>query len=158
MAIEMNEIFIYLTFTIIMISLKCSAKLETGELQPGLSLLLPLFDDVLFALSWFYHSNPLFLCASRFQKTEAWEKDKTRADMEEYVWEDSPSQKNILETLLRMYPLKEKPEDEGGAQEELLGRPEVQEYKNSVTKLKNEGETESNMQQYKEAVKKLLNI
>lgn len=76
--------------------------------------------------------------------------------MEEYVWEDSPSQKNILETLLRL--LKEQPENEGGVREELLGRPEVQEYKNSVTKLKNEGETESNMQQYKEAVKKLLNI
>lgn len=78
--------------------------------------------------------------------------------MEEYVWEDSPSQKNILEILLRIHQLKEKPEDEGGVREELLGRPEVQEYKNSVTKLKNEGETESNMQQYKEAVKKLLNI
>lgn len=78
--------------------------------------------------------------------------------MEEYVWEDSPSQKNILETLLRMRPLKEQLEDEGGVREDLLGRPEVQEYKNSVTKLKNEGETESNMQQYKEAVKKLLNI
>lgn len=79
--------------------------------------------------------------------------------MEEYVWEDSHSQKNILETLLRTHPLiKGKLEDEGGVREELLGRPEVQEYKNSVTKLKNEGETESNMQQYKEAVKKLLNI
>lgn len=78
--------------------------------------------------------------------------------MEEYVWEDSPSQKNILETLLRMSPPKEKPEDKGEVREELLGRPEVQEYKNSVTKLKNEGETESNMQQYKEAVKKLLMI
>ncbi|GAA6095746.1 28S ribosomal protein S35, mitochondrial [Tachysurus ichikawai] len=91
-------------------------------------------------------------------KTEAWEKDKTRADMEEYVWEDSPSQKNILETLLRMRPAQENFEEEGGVREELLGRPEVQEYKNSVTKLKNEGETENNMQQYKEAVKKLLNI
>lgn len=84
--------------------------------------------------------------------------EKTRADMEEYVWEDSPSQKNILETLVRMNPSEEKPEDEGGVREVLLGRPEVQEYRNSVTKLKNEGETGSNMQQYKEAVKKLLNI
>lgn len=76
--------------------------------------------------------------------------------MEEYVWEDSPSQKNILETLVRMRPPEEK--DEGGAREELLGRPEVQEYRNSVTKLKNEGETERNMHRYKEAVKKLLHI
>lgn len=100
----------------------------------------------------------MMMSASVFQKTEPWEKDKTRADMEEYVWEDSPSQKNILETLVRMHPLKQTAEDEEGVRDELLGRPEVQEYKNSVTKLKNEGETESNMQQYKEAVKKLLNI
>ncbi|KAM9495471.1 small ribosomal subunit protein mS35 [Clarias gariepinus] len=108
------------------------------------------YDYAMYLLTVLYHES---------WKTEAWEKDKTRADMEEYVWEDSPSQKNILETLLRTHPLiKGKLEDEGGVREELLGRPEVQEYKNSVTKLKNEGETESNMQQYKEAVKKLLNI
>ncbi|KAI4874315.1 hypothetical protein NFI96_013944 [Prochilodus magdalenae] len=104
------------------------------------------YDYAMYLLTVLYHES---------WKTEAWEKEKTRTDMEEYVWEDSPSQKNILETLLRMQPLEEK---EGGVQEELLGRAEVQEYKDSVTKLKNEGETESNMQQYKEAVKKLLNI
>ncbi|KAI5100271.1 28S ribosomal protein S35, mitochondrial precursor, partial [Silurus meridionalis] len=107
------------------------------------------YDYAMYLLTVLYHES---------WKTEAWEKDKTRADMEEYVWEDSPSQKNVLETLLRMHSLKEKPEDEGAVREELLRRTEVQEYKNSVTKLKNEGETESNMLQYKEAVKKLLNI
>ncbi|TSK13436.1 28S ribosomal protein S35, mitochondrial [Bagarius yarrelli] len=107
------------------------------------------YDYAMYLLTVLYHES---------WKTETWEKEKTRADMEEYVWEDSPSQKNILETLLRMHSLKEQPEEEEGVREELLGRPEVQEYKNSVTKLKNEGETESNMQQYKEAVKKLLNI
>ncbi|XP_017556682.1 28S ribosomal protein S35, mitochondrial [Pygocentrus nattereri] len=106
------------------------------------------YDYAMYLLTVLYHES---------WKTEAWEKEKTRADMEEYVWEDSPSQKNILETLLRMRPLGEK-EEEGEVREELLGRVEVQEYKDSVTKLKNEGETETNMQQYKEAVKKLLNI
>ncbi|KAL6474521.1 hypothetical protein MHYP_G00180820 [Metynnis hypsauchen] len=106
------------------------------------------YDYAMYLLTVLYHES---------WKTEAWEKEKTRADMEEYVWEDSPSQKNILETLLRMRPLGEK-EEEGEVREELLGRTEVQAYKDSVTKLKNEGETESNMQQYKEAVKKLLNI
>ncbi|XP_036432285.1 28S ribosomal protein S35, mitochondrial [Colossoma macropomum] len=106
------------------------------------------YNYAMYLLTVLYHES---------WKTEAWEKEKTRADMEEYVWEDSLSQKNILETLLRMRPLGEK-EEEGEVREELLGRAEVQEYKDSVTKLKNEGETESNMQQYKEAVKKLLNI
>ncbi|XP_015456322.3 28S ribosomal protein S35, mitochondrial isoform X1 [Astyanax mexicanus] len=105
-------------------------------------------DYAMYMLTVLYHES---------WKIEAWEKEKTRADMEEYVWEDSPSQKNILETLLRIRPLSEQ-QEEGEVREELLGREEVQEYKDSVTKLKNEGETEGNMQQYKEAVKKLLSI
>lgn len=78
------------------------------------------------------------------------------ADMEEYIWEDSPSQKNILDLLVR---LKVAGEGEGEAvREELLERPQVQEYKDSVTRLKNEGDSESTVLQYREAVKKLLNL
>lgn len=92
------------------------------------------------------------------QKTEAWEQEKTRADMEEYDWEDSPSQKNILETLVRMRRLGARDEVEGGGREELLGQATVQEYRDAMVELKNEGETEENLRKYKEAVKKLLNI
>lgn len=74
--------------------------------------------------------------------------------MEEYEWEDSPSQKNLLETLVRMRPLGARDE----VREEVLGQTEVQEYRDTVVKMKNEGETEDNIQKYKEAVKKLLNI
>ncbi|XP_076863159.1 small ribosomal subunit protein mS35 isoform X2 [Brachyhypopomus gauderio] len=105
------------------------------------------YDYAMYLLTVLYHES---------WKTEEWEKEKTRADMEEYVWEDSPSQKNVLETLLRMHPVEK--HEEGGVSEEVLGRPEVQEYKVSVTQLKNDGETEDNLQQYKEAVKKLLSI
>ncbi|XP_029009228.1 28S ribosomal protein S35, mitochondrial [Betta splendens] len=87
-------------------------------------------------------------------KTEAWEAEKTVADMEEYSWEDSPSQKSMLDTLLRM----KAGGDGEEAQEQLLGRSEVQEYKDSVTRLKNEGDSESTLLQYKEAVKKVLNL
>lgn len=90
------------------------------------------------------------------QKTEAWEAEKTVADMEEYSWEDSPSQRNILGTLVRMKMAREGEGEE--VREQLLGRKEVQEYKDSVTRLKNEGESESHVLQYKEAVKKLLNL
>uniref|UniRef100_A0A3Q3N393 Mitochondrial ribosomal protein S35 n=1 Tax=Mastacembelus armatus TaxID=205130 RepID=A0A3Q3N393_9TELE len=89
-------------------------------------------------------------------KTEAWEAEKTVADMEEYSWENSPSQKNILDMLLRMTVVGEGEGKE--VQEQLLGRREVQEYKDSVTRLKNEGESESTILQYKEAVKKVLNL
>lgn len=86
------------------------------------------------------------------QKTETWEAEKTAADMEEYSWEYSPSQRNILEVLARG-------EREGeGVREELLGRKEVQEYRESVTRLKNQGENEATIAQYKEAVKKVLSL
>lgn len=78
------------------------------------------------------------------------------ADMEEYNWEDSRSQKNLLDTLVRMKVAGEAEGEE--VREQLLGRREVQEYKDSVTRLKNEGENESTMLQYKEAVKKVLNL
>ncbi|XP_075998732.1 small ribosomal subunit protein mS35 [Genypterus blacodes] len=102
-------------------------------------------DYAMYLLTVLYHES---------WKTEAWEAEKTVADMEEYSWEDSPSQKNILDTLVRM-----KAEGEGeGLHEELLGRREVQEYKDSVTRLKIEGESESTMLQYSQAVKKVLNL
>lgn len=78
------------------------------------------------------------------------------ADMEEYSWEESPSQKNILDTLLCM---KVAGEDDGEeVREQLLGKKEMQEYKDSVIRLKNEGDSESGVLQYKEAVKKVLNL
>ncbi|XP_048014030.1 28S ribosomal protein S35, mitochondrial [Megalobrama amblycephala] len=107
------------------------------------------YDYAMYLLTVLYHES---------WKTEAWEQEKTRADMEEYEWEDSPSQKNVLETLLRMRPLGAKDEVEEGTREELLGQPAVQEYRDAMVGLKNEGETEENLRKYKEAVKKLLNI
>lgn len=90
------------------------------------------------------------------QKTEAWEAEKTVADMEEYSWEESPSQKNLLDILVRMKVAGEGEGEE--VREQLLGRREVQEYKDSVTRLKNEGDSDSTMLQYKEAVKKVFNL
>ncbi|XP_060634092.2 small ribosomal subunit protein mS35 [Anolis sagrei] len=88
-------------------------------------------------------------------KTETWEKDKTEADMEEYVWENSPSEQNVLDTLLRIRSA-EKIQDIN--KETLLGSDIIMSYKNSVVALRNEGETEKNLSQYKESVKKLLNL
>lgn len=90
-----------------------------------------------------------------FQKTEMWESEKTEEDMEEYIWENSCSQKNALDTLLR---IKASENVSNVTKEELLASEVVKNYRNSVIALKNEGETENNMSQYKESVKKLLNI
>ncbi|XP_028287771.1 small ribosomal subunit protein mS35 [Parambassis ranga] len=104
-------------------------------------------DYAMYLLTVLYHES---------WKIEAWEAEKTVADMEEYSWEESPSQKNILDTLLRMKVAGE--EDGEEVREQLLGKKEMQEYKDSVIRLKNEGESESSLLQYKEAVKKVLNL
>ncbi|XP_061332303.1 small ribosomal subunit protein mS35 [Pezoporus flaviventris] len=88
-------------------------------------------------------------------KTETWESEKAEEDMEEYIWENSRSQKNALDTLLR---IKASENVSSVTKEELLASEVVKNYRNSVIALKNEGETENNMSQYKESVKKLLNI
>ncbi|XP_015255715.1 PREDICTED: 28S ribosomal protein S35, mitochondrial [Cyprinodon variegatus] len=105
------------------------------------------YEYAMYLLTVLYHES---------WKIEAWEAEKTAADMEEYSWEDSPSQKNILDTLLRMKVAGEGEEAE--VREQLLARGEVQEYKDSVVRLKNEGANENSMLQYKEAVKKVLNV
>lgn len=111
-----------------------------------------------FIFSWWCEAvvPPTYIYLFLFQKIEPWEAEKTRADMEEYSWEDSTSQKNILDTLLRINAAGEGEEAE--VRKQLLGREEVQEYKDSVERLKNEEASESNMLRYKEAVRKVLKV
>lgn len=90
-----------------------------------------------------------------FQKTEDWEKNKTEADMEEYIWTNSSSEKNILETLLQIKAAEKNLEV---TKEELLGTKEIEDYKKCVVSLKNEGDSEHTLSQYKDSVKRLLNL
>ncbi|XP_015445529.1 28S ribosomal protein S35, mitochondrial isoform X3 [Pteropus alecto] len=89
------------------------------------------------------------------RKTEEWEKNKTEADLEEYIWENSSSEKNILKTLLQIKAAEKNLEVN---KEELLGTKEVEDYKKSVVRLKNEGDNENTLSHYKESVKRLLNL
>lgn len=75
--------------------------------------------------------------------------------MLEYVWENSVSEKNALGTLLQIRAA-EKTEEI--SREDLLASKVMQDYKKSVVLLKNEGETEKNLLEYKNSVKRLLNI
>ncbi|XP_005364669.1 28S ribosomal protein S35, mitochondrial isoform X1 [Microtus ochrogaster] len=104
------------------------------------------YDYALYLLTVLYHES---------WKTEEWEKNKTEEDMEEYVWENSSSENNALRTLLQM-----RAAESGVApsRDELLGTREVEDYRKSVVQLKNEGENEANLTQYKESVKRLLNL
>lgn len=90
-----------------------------------------------------------------FQKTEEWEKNKTEEDMDEYVWAKSSSENSVLQTLLQMRAAES---SVAPSREELLGTKEVEDYQKCVVRLKNEGENEASLAQYKESVKRLLNL
>ncbi|KAJ8262350.1 hypothetical protein GJAV_G00165440 [Gymnothorax javanicus] len=108
-------------------------------------------DYAMYLLTVLYHES---------WKMEPWEQEKTLADMEEYSWEDSASQKAVLDWLQRVRG-EELAGTEGGAEGgdvELLDSAEVRAYGESVSRIKNEGETESSVLQYREAVKRILNL
>ncbi|XP_043564815.1 28S ribosomal protein S35, mitochondrial [Chiloscyllium plagiosum] len=103
------------------------------------------YDYAMYLLTVLYHES---------WKTEAWELDKTEADMDEYIWENSQSEKNALDTIFRMKKAEKLP----ASKEDIISSPEVHNYKLSVVNIKNEGETENSILQYKESVKKLLKL
>lgn len=70
------------------------------------------------------------------------------------MWENSPSERSIVDTLLRMRPTDKGPH----TREELLDSPEVGEYRRCVVSLKNQGDSEQALSQYKESVKRLLSL
>ncbi|GAB1291445.1 28S ribosomal protein S35, mitochondrial [Apodemus speciosus] len=103
-------------------------------------------DYAVYLLTVLYHES---------WKTEEWEKNKTEEDMDEYVWAKSSSESSVLQTLLRMRAAES---SAAPSREELLGTRAVEEYQKCVVRLKNEGESEESLAQYKESVKRLLNL
>ncbi|XP_067906717.1 small ribosomal subunit protein mS35 [Heterodontus francisci] len=104
------------------------------------------YDYAMYLLTVLYHES---------WKTEVWELNKTEADMDEYIWENSQSEKNALDTIFRMKEAENLP---SVPKEEVINSPVVHDYKKSVVNIKNVGETEDSILQYKESVKKLLNL
>nr|XP_048288660.1 28S ribosomal protein S35, mitochondrial isoform X1 [Myodes glareolus] len=104
------------------------------------------YDYALYLLTVLYHES---------WKTEEWEKTKTEEDMEEYVWENSSSENNAVRTLMQIRAAESAA---APSRDQLLGTREVEDYRKSVIRLKNEGENEANLTQYKESVKRLLNL
>lgn len=104
------------------------------------------YDYAMYLLTVLYHES---------WKTEEWEKNKTEEDMDEYVWAKSSSENSVLQTLLQMRAAES---SVAPSREELLGTKEVEDYQKCVVRLKNEGENEASLAQYKESVKRLLNL
>ncbi|OXU24525.1 hypothetical protein TSAR_001682 [Trichomalopsis sarcophagae] len=80
-------------------------------------------------------------------RKEAWEEEKTLADMEYYDWDKEQSRKN----LVTIYTWPEIPQDY-----DYERIPHATEYKIAVADLMNNGEDDYSVTKYKEAVKKLL--
>ncbi|XP_056373825.1 28S ribosomal protein S35, mitochondrial [Hyla sarda] len=99
-------------------------------------------DYVMYLLTVLYHES---------WKTEAWESEKEEGDMDEYIWEGSKSQQNVLDTLARL-------PGNSASSEEILQSASVQEYRQAMLNLRNQGESEESVSCYKESVKKLLGV
>ncbi|XP_071548673.1 small ribosomal subunit protein mS35 [Panulirus ornatus] len=77
-------------------------------------------------------------------KTEPWEHEKEVADRERYIWEGSSSQA-AAQTIIN-------------AKEESTPEEVIKEYEQVVTDLHNEGEDESTISRYRDAVMKLVGL
>ncbi|XP_018431932.1 PREDICTED: 28S ribosomal protein S35, mitochondrial [Nanorana parkeri] len=97
-------------------------------------------DYAMYLLTVLYHES---------SKTEAWENEKEEGDMDEYIWEGSRSEKNVLQVLSKFH-------DASTSSEEILQSPSVQEYRSAMLNLRNEGETEDSISAYKQSVKQML--
>ncbi|XP_076466910.1 small ribosomal subunit protein mS35-like [Babylonia areolata] len=137
-------------------------KPDTGELV-FVSEKCPLkkqnFDYVMYLLTAIYHES---------WKREAWEAEKTEADMEKFFWDISTSKKtmiDLLQTTKKIDQTSGAPEDqklqhlpEDPSEESLLAVKEVQDYGQAVSDMMNDGETPDTLQKYGQAVRTLLGI
>ncbi|XP_067012786.1 small ribosomal subunit protein mS35 [Anabrus simplex] len=98
------------------------------------------YDYTLYLLTALYHES---------QKVEPWESEKTLEDMEYYDWDKNPSRPNALRVL--NWP-KNIEEDTNV----VVMTPTLQQFKEAVSELMNEGENDQTLGKYKEATMKLL--
>ncbi|XP_047354210.1 28S ribosomal protein S35, mitochondrial [Vespa velutina] len=80
---------------------------------------------------------------------EAWEAEKSEADMEYYDWDKSKSRQNLI--ALHSWP-------ESSTDVDIETIPSGVEYKVAVSELINQGEDQYALNKYKEAVKNILHL
>ena len=89
----------------------------------------------------------------QYKVAEEWEqKEITEADRLKYVWEETRSKQNIVKIISKTENKSiENPQ-------ELIDKPQVQDYKKSLSKMFDEGETKKNLEAYKTSVLNLLKL
>ncbi|RZC39264.1 28S ribosomal protein S35, mitochondrial [Asbolus verrucosus] len=91
------------------------------------------YDYAMYLITALYHES---------LNVEPWEELKSEADMEQYIWENNASKANIEKIF-------------GKEAKEI---PQIQIYSEAVDKYMNEGESEYTINNYGEAVRRILNI
>ncbi|RUS70841.1 hypothetical protein EGW08_021400 [Elysia chlorotica] len=101
-------------------------------------------------------------------KRESWEQQKELSDMEQYVWDQNKSSKTCVSLLSDIKARDMASGDEQGKLSYLSEKevdasvvsdlPEVQQYKEAVENLFNDGESIETLNTYRMAVEKLLNL
>uniref|UniRef100_A0A8C4Q6P2 Mitochondrial ribosomal protein S35 n=1 Tax=Eptatretus burgeri TaxID=7764 RepID=A0A8C4Q6P2_EPTBU len=104
------------------------------------------YDYTFYLLTVLYHES---------WKVEPWEASKSREDMEIYKWDGSPSEATLNEIMVNIRQAEHKP---APTVDELRTSEEIKSYSESVEMLKNVGETDQNMHNYKEAVLRLFRL
>lgn len=105
-----------------------------------------------------YVNYLLTACYHESWNFEEWEKEKMEEDMEYYNWDNNRSKKNLVSWYLRVK------NEEGVLSEEeyraydISGIPHGEEYKNAVSELMNQGESERTVKNYGVSVRKLLGL
>ncbi|XP_076037787.1 small ribosomal subunit protein mS35-like [Oratosquilla oratoria] len=89
-----------------------------------------------------YSRYLLSVLYSEAKKIEPWEHEKSLEDQEKYTWEGSPSEQN-LNTIIE-------------ASKESVPPQYINEYSDVVTAIHNEGEDDTTLKKYEEAVLKIL--
>lgn len=105
-----------------------------------------------------YVNYLLTACYHEAWNVEEWEKDKTEDDMEYYDWDKNASKKSIVNWhLAKSNEQRDLTHDEY-RNYDISVIPNAEGYKNAVSSLINDGETEETVDNYGKAVRKLLGL
>ncbi|XP_022833367.1 28S ribosomal protein S35, mitochondrial [Spodoptera litura] len=105
-----------------------------------------------------YVNYLLTACYHEAWNVEEWEKDKTEDDMEYYEWNNNASKKSLVNWFMRIKnDFKELSEEEYRSFDVSV-IPNAEGYKEAVSSLMNDGESDETVRKYGVSVRKLLGL
>ncbi|KAJ8704877.1 hypothetical protein PYW08_012197 [Mythimna loreyi] len=105
-----------------------------------------------------YVNYLLTACYHEAWNVEEWEKDKTEDDMEYYDWNNNASKKALVNWHLQVKNENQTLTDEEYKSFDTSEIPYAEEYKNAVSSLINDGESDATVKNYGEVVRKLFGL